>query len=197
MSEEPTTLVVQRYLDARGQGTEWDAAIRALLDRAVQRLRVLCGGLLRRHYPRLTRAPLHLDTEELLGAVVERLLKALREVRPEGVRQFFALASRHIRWELNDLARRLDQEPAVAPLPDELAAPDPSASGVSPEGRRILEVIDHLPDDEREVFELVRLQGLTHAETAETLGVTTKTVQRRLNRALLLLTQHLRQPGLP
>jgi hypothetical protein len=43
----------------------------------------------------------------MLSAVVERLLKPLREARPETVRQFFALASQHMRWELNHLAHRL------------------------------------------------------------------------------------------
>jgi hypothetical protein len=42
-----------------------------------------------------------------LSAVVERLLKALRAARPQTVREFFALANQHMRWELNDLARRL------------------------------------------------------------------------------------------
>ena len=44
----------------------------------------------------------------LKSAVAERLLKAMREARPVNVRQFFALANQHMRWELNDLARRLD-----------------------------------------------------------------------------------------
>jgi RNA polymerase sigma-70 factor (ECF subfamily) len=34
------------------------------------------------------------------------------------------------------------------------------------------------------VFDLVRIQGLTQAEAAEVLGVSAKTVQRRLNRSL-------------
>jgi RNA polymerase sigma-70 factor (ECF subfamily) len=50
----------------------------------------------------------------MLSAVVERLLKALREARPATTRQFFALACRYMRWELNDMARRLDEQPAVA-----------------------------------------------------------------------------------
>jgi hypothetical protein len=37
--------------------------------------------------------------DELLSSVVERLLKAMREVRPPTVRQFFALANQHMRWE--------------------------------------------------------------------------------------------------
>src|SRR5437879_4291238 len=109
MSDDRTTAVVERYLVALAGDTPADPVVRELLDRAVGRLRVLCSSLLHRNYPRLTRAPLNLEADELLGAVVERLLKALREARPGTVRQFFALANRHIRWELNDLARRLDE----------------------------------------------------------------------------------------
>jgi RNA polymerase sigma-70 factor (ECF subfamily) len=57
--------------------------IRELLGRAVQRLHCLCAALLHRSYPRLTQPPLNLQTKELLGAVSERLLKALREARPQ------------------------------------------------------------------------------------------------------------------
>ena len=81
----------------------------------------------------------------MLSAVVERLLKALREARPETVRQFFALACQHMRWELNDLARRLDEQPSDRELRDELVpAPASSDSGISPEARRILDAIDSL-----------------------------------------------------
>ena len=62
-------------------------------------------------------------------------------------------------------------------------APASSGSGLTPDGRRMLEAIDGLPEDEREAFGLVRIQGLTQAEAAEVLGVSAKTVQRRLNRA--------------
>jgi RNA polymerase sigma factor (sigma-70 family) len=97
-----------------------------------------------------------------------------------------------MRWELNDLSRRLDEWPRTVELREGWApAPDSSASELSTEGRRILEVIDNLPDPEREVFGLVRIQGLTHAEAGEILGVSTKTIQRRLNRSLVLLTQQL------
>ena len=82
--------------------------MRALLDQAVRRLHQLCATLLHRSYLRLTRPPLNLQADEMLSSVVERLLKALREARPATVRQFFALAGQHMRWELNDLARRLE-----------------------------------------------------------------------------------------
>jgi DNA-directed RNA polymerase specialized sigma24 family protein len=41
------------------------------------------------------------------------------------------------------------------------------------------------------VFELVRIQGLPYAEAAEVIGLSVKTVQRRLNRARLLLAERL------
>src|SRR5215831_3908660 len=120
MSQEHTTAAVQRYLDELAQDSTAEPIVRALLDRAVRRLHLLCASLLYRRYPRLAQPPLNLQADELLGAVAERLLKALREVRPRTVRQFFALANQHMRWELNDLARRLDEQPAAVELHEEL-----------------------------------------------------------------------------
>jgi len=192
VATEHTTAIVQRYLDELGGETPAEPVIRALLDQATGRLQLLCTHLLYRSYPRLTRPPLNLQADELLGGVVERLLKALRAVRPPTVRQFFALANQHIRWELNDLARRLDEEPRLSELPDGgVSGPDSSASALSPMGRRMLEAIENLPEEEQEVFGLVRIQGLSQAESATILGVSTKTVQRRLNRGLLLLAEQL------
>ena len=192
MNEEPTTAVVQRCLDALQGDAAAEPLIRDLLERSVGRLRLLCASLLQRSYPRLMQPPLNLETDDLLDGVVAGLLKALREVRPQTVRQFFALANQHMRWQLNDLARRLDERPPAVELREELVpAPASSGSGITPDGRRMLEAIDNLPEKEREVFDLVRLQGLTQAEAAELLDVSAKTVQRRLNRASLLLSEEL------
>ena len=198
MKGEQTTAAVQRYLDALAGDESAEPIIRALLDRSVQRLQALCRNLLYRQYPRLTRSPLNLEPDELLSAVVERLLKAMRSQRPPTVRQFFGLVNQHMRWELNDLARRLDEQPAVVPIDKEpVWAPSTSVPSITPRHRRVLEAIDHLPEDEREVWGLVRVQGLTHAEAAEVAGISTKTVQRKLNRAMILLwkeLEHLRPP---
>jgi RNA polymerase sigma factor (sigma-70 family) len=192
VTEEHTTAAVQRYLNALAEDGPAEPLIRALLERAVHRLQGLCANMLHRSFRRLTRPPLNLETDELLAGVVEGLLKAMRSVRPEGVRQFFALANQHMRWQLTDLARRLDARPAAVPLEEgSLFAPESSGSVLTSDGRRMLEAIDRLPEDEREVFGLVRLQGLTHTEAAEVLEVSVKTVQRRLNRASLLLGEAL------
>jgi RNA polymerase sigma-70 factor (ECF subfamily) len=201
MHEENSTAILQRYLDDLTGEAPAEPLVRRLLDRAFLRLQRLCATLLYHDYPRLTRPPLNLQTDELLSAVAERLLKALREARPREarprtVREFFALAGQHMRWELNDLARRLDNRPVAVELREgQLPAPASSDSGLSPDGRRMLEVIESLPEDEREAFDLVRIQGLTYAETAELLGVAPKTVRRRLDRGLQLLTERLSDLG--
>jgi RNA polymerase sigma factor (sigma-70 family) len=163
-------------------------------------LHVLCRTLLVRSYPRLARPPLNLQSEEMLSAVFDRLLKAIQEIRPTTVRQFFALANQHIRWELNDLARRLDAQSPPLELPEALVpAPESSASQLTPNAMRMLQAIESLPDDEREVFSLVRIQEMTHTEVAEVLGTATKTVQWRLNRALMILADKLADlnPAMP
>ena len=196
MPEESSTAIVQRYLGELTGEVPTDPAVRALLGRAVPRLQRFCATLLHHDYPRLTHPPLNLQTDELLGAVVERLIKALREARPRTVREFFALAGQHMRWELKDLARRLDNQPATVELSEgQVSAPASSGSGLSPDGRRMLEAIEGLPEEEREAFDLVRIQGLTYAEAAELLGVAPKTVQRRLDRGLRLLTERLGDLG--
>jgi RNA polymerase sigma factor (sigma-70 family) len=192
MNDERTTAVVQRYLDDLAGDSPAEPIVRALLDRSVRRLHLLCATLLHRSYPRLTRPPLNLQADELLGAIAERLLKALHEVRPRTVRQLFALANQHMRWELNDLARRLDEQPDAAELREGLVpGPASSASGLSPDGLRMLQAIDELPEEEREVFDLVRIQGMTQTEVAQLLAVSVATVKRRLTRGLRLLTEQL------
>ena len=191
MEEVNTTAAVQNYLDALGDKASppADHVIRELLGRAATRLEVLCATMLLRDYPRLAGAPLNLQSEEVLGAIVERLMKAMRETRPPTVRQFFGLANQHIRWELNDLARRLDAQESTARLTEDIVpAPVSSGSELSPNARRMLEAIESLPDDEREVFSLVRIQGMGQTEVAALLGVSAKTIKRRLDRSLILLT---------
>src|SRR5580704_8076440 len=122
MNAEQTTAAVQRYLNALAGDQPAEPIVRALLDRAVRRLQLLCANLLHRNYRRLTLPPLNLQPDELLSAVVERLLKAMRSVRPQTVRQFFALVNQHMRWELNDVARRLDEQPTAVEVREEMLA---------------------------------------------------------------------------
>jgi RNA polymerase sigma factor (sigma-70 family) len=192
MIEAGTTAIVQQYLDELAGDAPTEPIVRALLEKSARRLHVLCSTWIFESYPRLARPPLNLAADEMLSALAERLVKALRTVRPQTVRQFFGLANQHIRWELNDLCRRLDQQPAITAMPaEELAVPQSTLSGLSEDCSRMLQAIEALPDEEREAFDLVRIQGMTHTEASQILGVTPLTVKRRLNRGLRLLTSQL------
>jgi RNA polymerase sigma factor (sigma-70 family) len=194
MDDVNTSAAVQEYLNELGgnPNSTADHVIRELLGRAARRLEFLCATMLHQDYPRLIGSPLNLQSDELLSALVERLMKAMRETRPPTVRQFFGLANQHIRWELNGLARRLEGRETVERLTgDNVPAPVSSGSELSLNARRMLGAIEGLPDDLREVFSLVRIQGMSQTEVATLLGVTPKTIKRRLDRSLILLTSAL------
>lgn len=195
MESERTTIAIQRYLDdltSPAAGSQAEPVVREMLGRAAERLHLLCHSLLHRSYPRLIRPPVNLQATDLLSAVIERMLKALREVRPATVRQFFHIASQHMRWELNDVARRLDQGARPVDISGQLLPqPDISDSTIGPTATRILEAIEKLPEEVREVFDLIRIQGMTQPEAAELLQVSVRTVQRRLNSSIVLLTEQL------
>jgi tetratricopeptide (TPR) repeat protein/tRNA A-37 threonylcarbamoyl transferase component Bud32 len=126
--------------------------------------------------------------DERLGAVAERMLRA----QPRAVRRLSTPANRHMRWELDDPARRLDNQQAAAELREGLVpAPAGSASGLSPDGLRMFRAIDELPEEERAAFDLVRVHGTTYPEAVQSLGVSAAAVKRRLNRGLRLLAEQL------
>jgi RNA polymerase sigma-70 factor (ECF subfamily) len=187
IQSDPVDVAVERCLERLARATE-DAearrSVRELLGATAERILSLCGSTLNRRYPRLAKGPLNVRPEELLGAVVERLIKALRTARPAGVREFFALAMMHVRWELNGLARELDAERHEPLTTDVVADETEELDDFSPLGRRILEAIDGLPQIDREIFHLVRLGGMTQPDAAQVLGISERTVQRRLSRIL-------------
>jgi RNA polymerase sigma-70 factor (ECF subfamily) len=61
----------------------------------------------------------------------------------------------------------------------------------------IYEAIANLPPQCREVFTCCRINGMTHQQTAIKLGLSAKTVENYMGRALKLLRKYLQQYGLP
>jgi hypothetical protein len=60
----------------------------------------------------------------------------------------FVLANQHGRWELTDLAGRLDSQPAIVELCEGLVpAPASSVPGPSPDVYRMLQAIGERPED--------------------------------------------------
>jgi RNA polymerase sigma-70 factor (ECF subfamily) len=181
-----------------------DASAReALIRLAVGRFVALARAMFRRH-PRVRRWE---ETDDLLQAALVRLHRSLGQVQPESVRHFDNLAAAQIRRELIDLARRYygpeglgarhhtdgtDPGGRLAQVPGEAGKPESLESWAA-----FHAAVDRLPEEEREVVNLLWYDNLTHAQAAEALGVATKTVQRRWASARLMIRDQLdgERPG--
>jgi RNA polymerase sigma factor (sigma-70 family) len=164
-----------------------------LITLAQERFIALARTMLRR-YPHVRRWE---ETDDLLQAALMRLHRSLLVVRPEDVPHFDNLAATQIRRELIDLARsyhgpegiganhhtdRTNPEARLAQLTDHDGMPETLEGWAS-----FHEAVDRLPEEERQVVELLWYRGLTHAQAAEALNLATKTVQRRWASARLMI----------
>jgi RNA polymerase sigma-70 factor (ECF subfamily) len=170
-----------------------ESARPGLVALAQERFVVLARAMLR-NYAHVRRWE---DTDDLLQAALLRLDQSLSEVRPGTVAHFDNLAATQIRRALIDLARHYygpegegakhhtdgqQPEQRLLKIPDRSGRPETLDAWAM-----FHEAVERLPDAEREVFNLLWYQGLTHAQAAEALGVTTKTIQRRWIAARLAL----------
>jgi RNA polymerase sigma-70 factor (ECF subfamily) len=195
------TAQIQACLDRLRGGDE--AARAELLGCACDRLRNLARKMLKR-YPKVHRWE---QTDDVLQNATLRLHRTLQQLPVETSRHFFRLASLHLRRELLDLAKHyygpLGQGARHATAgPDDSATPgeDSEAAGpadLSGEPSRLAawsefhQQIEALPEEEREIFDLLWYQGLSQAEAAELLNVTERTVKRRWQTARLKLYEAL------
>lgn len=111
---------------------------------------------------------------------------------------FLALTLRIIQNLIRDMARhRMTRERLAGevPPPSPSEGDDPSeALEVSILEQRILDIISHrLGERCRTVFILSRFEGRSHREIAEALGITAKTVENQITKALKVLTKALQR----
>jgi RNA polymerase sigma-70 factor (ECF subfamily) len=142
------------------------------------------------------------QTDDVLQSALVRLLRALEEVHPATVREFFALTTEQIRRELLDLARHYygPQGPGAKHATGAGSQENPAyeKADLSREPGALAawcefhEQVSHLPVAEREVVGLLYYQELPQSEAAAILGVTVRTVQRRWHSALLMLHETLK-----
>jgi RNA polymerase sigma factor (sigma-70 family) len=162
-----------------------------LIGAFLHRLERLARGMLR-DYPRVKRFE---QTGDVLQNAVVRLLRALPEVQLASTRQFYGLAAEQMRRELIDLVRHhYGPQGLGANLVGNgqgVGAAEPEDRGADPNDLEwwaaFQEAVGRLPDDEREVFNLLFYHGWKQEEAAEFLGVTVRTVQRRWQAAQLRL----------
>ena len=169
---------------------ENDAAYDELIEVAWERLHRLARKMLK-NYPHLRRWE---QTDDVAQNAALRLHRSLSEVRPDTVRRFWGLAITQIRRELVDLARHhfgaegrgANHETDCMPNgvgPMQSGWTKLSDRGVQPETlsqwAMFHDAVDSLPQDEREVFELVWYGNLEQTAIADILGISLSTVKRR------------------
>jgi RNA polymerase sigma-70 factor (ECF subfamily) len=190
------TTQVQLRLDRLREG---DESVRAELLKGVNgRLGRLAEKMLK-DFPGVARWE---QTDDVLQGALLRLDRALRASVPPTGRDFFCLAAALIRRELIDLSRHHfgrgggKTPPAALGVSDDGIDPvEPTDSTLDP--RRLAlwtefhRQVDVLPEEDRELFDLLWYQGLEKSEVAALLGVTERTVNRRWVAARLSLVKRL------
>ncbi|HET6574115.1 MAG TPA: sigma-70 family RNA polymerase sigma factor [Fimbriiglobus sp.] len=163
-----------------------------VVEHACERVRKLARKMLRA-YPSVRRWS---ETDDVLQNALLRLHRALAEVRPESVRQFYGLAATQIRRELLDLAKHFHgtQGHGAHHHSDggrraERQTDDPLEPETLEAWTRFHEQVDRLPDEEREVVQLLWYEGLRQPEAAVVLGVSLATLKRRWQAARLRLSE--------
>jgi RNA polymerase sigma-70 factor (ECF subfamily) len=164
-----------------------------LLDHACDRLLRLTRKMFH-SYPSLRRWE---ATDDVFNAALLRLSRSLDSVPVESVRHFFNLASRQIRRELLDLKKRyFGPEGLATNHHTDHQAPDQAGGTLynradEPEDLATWSSfhlrVDALPEEQREVVNLLFYEGLTQQEAAEVLGVGLRTIKRRWQEAKLQL----------
>ena len=145
---------------------------------------------MRKDFPSL--GDLH-ETGDILHDAYPRLHKALEQMLPQTVRDFYGLAALQIRRVLIDLCRRLRGRSGQRRPPVQIAGSETSPAmdieektydpGQLAHWAEFHEAVERLPEQEREVVDLLWYQELSQEEAAEVLGVDKSTVKRRWRHA--------------
>jgi len=187
LADSLDTVRLHGWLDRMRAG---DAAAREQLLRAsCGRLERLARKMLRR-FPGVARWE---ESGDVLQNAVLRLLRALRDVRPESVGAFFGLAAEQIQRELLDLAKHYYGPCGQGANHASQAPRDPAESGDALSElelwSRFHEAVEQLPAEEREVIGLAFYHGWTRARMAELFQVDERTIRRRWQSACLRLNR--------
>jgi RNA polymerase sigma factor (sigma-70 family) len=192
MGRDDHTTVIQSWLDRLHAGD--DSAREKLFASASDRLARLAHRMLK-GYPGVARWE---QADDVLQNALIRLDRSLRAVTPLTAKGFFGLASAQIRRELIDLARHY-YGPAGLGANHATTSEVEGATGLRSLAESTYEPsrlatwtefhseIEGLPDEDRELFDLLWYQGLTQADAAAVLGVSERTVNKRWIAARLKL----------
>ena len=144
----------------------------------------LLGALRRRFGAAIFEIAEDLVQETYLRLAPRQIAAGVRRPRALLMRIASNLALDHFRRRSVDARTLARLEPAPAPAPHQSAQPQAAME--------LREVILGLPEPLRDVFVLSRFGGLTYEEIADHYGLSVKTVEWRMSRALALCAERLR-----
>jgi RNA polymerase sigma factor (sigma-70 family) len=173
-----------------------------LLQATCDRLMALTRKL-KRSFPQVGRWE---QTEDVFQNSSLRLYQAMADVEIVDALHYYRLAALQIRRELIDLSRRYDGPhglgrhhlttrvtpgDAESRPPSFEAAEETHNPAAVAQWAEFHEAIEALPQDQREVTELIWYHGLSQEDAGGLLGVDARTVRRRWRAARMALHEHL------
>ena len=193
-----TTIALQDLLSQLQSGENVETIKKQLVARAYSRLRILAHKMLNSY----NRHAIDEETEGLVAEAYLRLDRSLDDLQPETVRQFFGLAALQMRRHLLDKLRSIhgrgqEKRPKISSLdPKDASTPGLEVALETPlapwSAIDILEALDELDERERDCLTMQHWYGFTHREIANLLQLSTKTIQRSCNMAIIKLNERLR-----
>ena len=130
------------------------------------------------------------DLDDVMQGVLIRLLKAMRAIRPESTRHFYALVNTVISRELLDLIKKYygPAGPGRKVVDGAMAGLDPSDPTESADAEldrmtAFHTAVEHLPTDVREAYSLRYYHDWSQEDIADLLQVSVRTVHRWQRRA--------------
>jgi RNA polymerase sigma-70 factor (ECF subfamily) len=150
------------------------------------RLETLARSMFQRYFKFYNSA----ETEDILQMSLIKLLRTLHQLRPANTREFFKLATVHIRRELLELIRKKRRRVTVSlEVGRESSSQRAEALENLPDDldrwSLFHQAVDRLPVEEREVLGLVFYHGWTQHRIAELFHVHVRTIRRRWSAACL------------
>ena len=199
MAEQSTTVVLQGLLERFVAGDA--AAKEALIMSALDRLSMIARKLLRGFGGE---ARMEMWTGEVFNEAYPRIAKALDDVKPSSLPQFYGLVRLQMQRALLDQLRsregRDGQRPRTQPFSsresdDEQAIPQIASNHTQEERHRelvldLLDAVGKMPPNEADVVWL-KLSSYTHVEIGEIVGVHEDTIDRYWNKACVKLARQL------
>lgn len=146
------------------------------------------------------RFPARPDVDDLVQESYARLFRAQRLGRVKNVRNYLFATARNVALDLFRRESTLEFEPVDDNTVLSMLQGGANVAGEvsrSEELQILREAMDALPTCCRRVFTLRKVYGLSHAAIAGQLGISERTVEAQINKAMRRCANFLRARGLP